>query len=136
MLPSGEKTRPTWAAFVCWITWLSVVGLVGASHVVQEDVLRRVGRVERTRPVIERVLASADDRQRRAVRAELRLHRLACDEVWVGGQRCVQGLLNRAGYDRRRDVLPGCQLRPRYRLTIIVIFAAPQDGTTVVGSDL
>ena len=46
--------------------------------------------------VIKRVLAGADDRQRRAVRAELRRHRLAGDEVRVGGQPRVQELLNRS----------------------------------------
>ncbi len=85
------------------------LGLVRARHIVDEDVLGRVGRVETTVRFVQRVLAGSDDRQRRAVRAELRSHRLASNEVGVSGQAWVEKLLNRAADERRRDELAGRQ---------------------------
>ena len=84
-------------------------GLVGARHVVQEDVLGRVGRIDRAVRLIERVLTRADDRQRRTIRTELRAHRLAGDEIRVRGQAGIERLLERAGWRQRRYELPGRQ---------------------------
>ena len=84
-------------------------GLVGALHVVQKDELRRVGHIDRTVRLVVRVLAGSDDRQRRAIRAELRAHGHAGDKVRVCGQARVQELLNRAIEDRRCDELAGRQ---------------------------
>jgi hypothetical protein len=62
------------------------LGLVGSRHVVNEDVLRRIGRIYRSVRLVERVVTGTDDRQRRAVRAELRAYSFACEEVRIGGE--------------------------------------------------
>ncbi len=102
-------------------------GLIGPTHVVQEDVLGRVGGVYRTSALVERVLASSDDRQRRAVRAELRAHRLAGDEVRVAGQAEVPGKLQKRALDKSgRDELAGRQPpNALVVLSIVVVAVAP-----------
>src|SRR5438552_9952928 len=91
----------------------SGLGLVGTRYIVEKDVLRRVGRINGTVRLVKRVLAGTNDRQRLAVRAELRSHRLARNEIGVSGQAGVQKLLNRAADEGRRDVLPRRQLQGR-----------------------
>src|ERR1700730_5895777 len=92
--------------------------LVRARYIVEEDVLRRVGRVEGTVRLVQRVLAGTDDRQRLAVRAELRSHRLASNEIGVSGQAGVQKLLNRAADERWRDVLAGRQVQRQHSVPL------------------
>src|SRR5713101_7555901 len=89
----------------------SRLGLVRAPYIVEKDVLRGIGRIEGTVRLVQRVLAGTDDRQCLAVRAELRSHRLASNEIGVSGQTRVQKLLDRAADERWRDVLAGRQLQ-------------------------
>src|SRR5882724_10303612 len=97
----------------------SGLGLVSARYIVEKDVLRRVGCIEGTVRLIQRVLAGADDRQRLAVRAELRSHRLASNEIGVSGQTWVQKLLSRTADEGRCDVLAGWQLQRRRSVAVI-----------------
>ncbi len=83
--------------------------LVGAGDIIQEDVLGRIRRVDHAGRFVEGVLTRADDRQRAAVRAELRPHRHAGHEVRVGGKTWIEELLNRAGRRLGCHVLSGWQ---------------------------
>ena len=94
------------------------------AHVVEEDVLRRVRGIDRAVRPVERVLAGRDDRQRRAVRAELRAHRHTRDEVRIVRQPRIQVLLHRIVDRRRRDVLTGGQLDDSVGSPMVVVAAS------------
>src|SRR5215831_4863242 len=93
---------------------------VGARHVVKKDVLCRVCRVDcRTGRREEGVLASADDRQGGAIRAELRSYSFTSNKLWVGDQTRVQVLLNGTLDECRRNELARRQ-RLKTRVTILI----------------
>ena len=96
-------------------------GLVGACDVVEKDELRRIRHVDRAVRFVERVLAGGNDRERRAIRAELRPHRLSGDEVRVCRQARIQILLNGVLDRGWRDELPGRQRDQRMVPSAVVV---------------
>ena len=118
VLPSGDHTRPIWA-LVCLMTCVSL----GEVLLPSATLYRKIYCVEFALSALPVVSFSVFwpaqmIAKRGAVRAELRPHRLAGDEIRVSRQARVQVLLNGVGQRRRRrDVLAG---RQRQRAVVAV----------------